>query len=113
MRDKFTVCGPAFSLMVRLAIVLSVGCWLTPLTVTLNVRVIILLLAVTVKVWLSLVAPDVMPDKFTVCGPAFSLMVRLAIVLSVGCWLTPLTVTLNVRVTILLLAPPSLTVTVI
>ena len=69
-------------------------------------------MAVTVSVWTSLVAPEVMPERLTVCRPAFSLMVRLASALSVGGWLTGLTVTVKVRETMLLLAPPSLTVTV-
>ena len=59
--------------------------------------------AVTVSVWFSLVAPEVMPDKFTVCRPAFSLMVRLPIAFNVGGWFTALTVTVKVRVMILLL----------
>ena len=53
-----------------------------------------------------------MPDKFTVCSPAFSFMARLLMAFNVGGWFTALTVTVKVRVTILLLAPPSLTVTV-
>ena len=53
-----------------------------------------------------------MPERLTVCRPAFSLMVTLASVLSVGAWLTGLTVTVKVRETTLLLVPPSLTVTV-
>ena len=53
-----------------------------------------------------------MPDKFTVCNPAFSLTVRLLIAFSVGGWFAALTVTVKVWVTMLLLAPPSLTVTV-
>ena len=68
--------------------------------------------AVTVSVWDSLVAPEVIPDRLTVCWPAFLLMVRSANVFSVGAWLTGLTVTVNVREKTLLLAPPSLTVTV-
>ena len=40
-------------------------------------------------------------------------MVTLASALSVGAWLTGLTVTAKVRETTLLLVPPSLTVTVI
>ena len=69
--------------------------------------------AVTVSVWDSLAAPEPMPERLTVCRPAFSLMVRLASALSVGAWLTGLTVTVKVREMMLLLAPPSLTVTVI
>ena len=54
-----------------------------------------------------------MPDRLTVCSPAFSLIVTLLIAFNVGAWFTGLTVTVKVRVTTLLLAPPSLTVTVI
>ena len=68
--------------------------------------------AVTVRVWDSLAAPEPMPARLTVCWPAFSLMVTLASAFSVGAWLTGLTVTVKVRETTLLLAPPSLTVTV-
>ena len=53
-----------------------------------------------------------MPERLTVCAPAFSLRVRLPIASSVGGWLTGLTVTVKARLTMLLLAPPSLTVTV-
>src|SRR5690606_13884463 len=68
--------------------------------------------AVTVKLWVSLVAPVVMPARFTVCSPAPSLIVRLASVFNVGALFTGLTVTVKVRVTILLLVLPSFTVTV-
>ena len=58
--------------------------------------------------------PAVMPVKFTVCEPAFSLIAAgSAITARVGAWLTGLTVTVKVRVTMLLLVPPSFTVTVI
>ena len=69
--------------------------------------------AVTVKVWFSFAAPEVMPLKFTVCAPAFSFALTLPIAFKVGVWFTELTFTVNVFVTMLLLAPPSLTVTVI
>src|SRR2546429_7387110 len=69
--------------------------------------------AVTVSVWTSLVAPELMPERFTVCGPASSLIERLARALSVGGSLTAFTVTVNVRVTVLLRGCPSSTVTVI
>src|SRR5437588_675516 len=69
--------------------------------------------AVTVSVWDSLVAPEVMPESETVCGPGFSLRVRLEIGLRVGGWFTQLTVTLKVRVTVLFVEAPSLTVTLI
>ena len=57
-------------------------------------------------------APELMPERLTVCNGAFSLRLRLARALSVGAWLTGLTVTVKVRETMLLLAPPSLTLTV-
>ena len=78
-----------------------------------GIRPVLLEVAVTVRVWDSLAAPEPMPERLTVWRPAFSLMVRLASVASVGAWLTGLTVTVKVRETTLLLAPPSLTVTVI
>src|SRR5882724_1358390 len=68
--------------------------------------------AVTVSVWFSLAAPAVMLARLTICGPAFSSRVKLPMGFNVGCWLTGLTVTLNVWETRLLLAAPSLTVTV-
>ncbi len=83
------------------------------MTVGFGMRPVLLEEAVTVSVCDSLVAPELMPARLTVCRPAFSLMVRLASELSVGAWLTGLTVTVKVRETTLLLAPPSLTVTVI
>ncbi len=67
--------------------------------------------AVTVRVWTSLLAPELIPERFTVCTPAFSLMVRLDRELRVGGWLTGFTVTVKDLVTVLLLAPPSFTVT--
>src|ERR1043166_1377412 len=73
---------------------------------------VLLEVAVTVRVWLSFVAPVVMPERFTVCWLAFWLMLRFDSAFSVGAWFTELTVTVNVRVTMLLLAPPSFTVTV-
>ena len=68
--------------------------------------------AVTVSVWDSLVAPALMPERLTVCRLAFSLTMTSASVSSVGTWLTGLTVTVKVCDVMLLLAPPSLTVTV-
>jgi len=78
-----------------------------------GIRPVLLEEAVTVRVWTSLVAPEVMPVRLTVWRPAFSLIVTLASALSVGGWLTGLTVTRKVREKTLLLVPPSLTVTVI
>ena len=83
------------------------------MTVGVGIRPVLLDEAVTVSVWDSLVAPEEMPDKLTVCWLAPSLIVRSVSVLSVGGWLTGLTVTVKVRDMTLLLAPPSLTVTVI
>jgi len=70
-------------------------------------------LAVTLSVWISLLAPELIPLKFTVCCPAPSFTVTLLIESRVGVWFTPLTVTVKLWVTTLLLTPPSLTVTVI
>src|SRR5215475_3867938 len=67
--------------------------------------------AVIVSVWFSLGAPELIPVKFTVCAELFSLTVRLAMGSNVGGTLTGLTVTVNDRTTVLLLVPPSLTVT--
>ena len=47
--------------------------------------------AVTVRVWDSLVAPAVMPERLTVWRLAFSLMVRLTSAFSVGGWLVSFT----------------------
>ena len=69
--------------------------------------------AVTVRVWISLEAPEVMPERLTVWGPAFSLRVRPAIGLSVGRALTGLTVTVKERIMVLLEAAPLSTMTVI
>src|SRR6266700_1293250 len=74
---------------------------------------VLLEVTVTVSVWVSLAAPEVIPERFTICSPAFSLMVRLASELRVGGWFTGLTVTVKAWVTMLLLVPPSLTLTVI
>ena len=75
------------------------------------IRLGLLELAVTTRVWTSLEAPELMPVRLTVCRPAFSLMVKLAIGSRVGGELTGLTVTVKERTTMLLLKPPSLTVT--
>ncbi len=40
--------------------------------------------AVTVSVWDSLVAPEEMPERLTVCGPELSAMVKLAKAARVG-----------------------------
>ena len=83
------------------------------MTVGLGMRAGLLELAVTVRVCDSLGAPELMPERFTVCKGAFSLRVRLARALSVGGWLTGLTVTVKDWEMMLLLVAPSLTVTVI
>ena len=83
------------------------------MTAGVGIRARLLEEAVTVSVWFSLVAPELMPDRLTVWRPTFSLTVTLASALSVGAWLTGLTVIVKARETMLLLAPPSLTVTVI
>ena len=82
------------------------------MTVGLGIRLVSLELAVTVRVWVWLVAPELMPERPTVWAGAFSLRDRLGKALRVGAWLTGLTMTRNERETMLLLAPPSLTVTV-
>jgi hypothetical protein len=66
------------------------------LTVGLGIKPGLLETAVTVSVWISLAAPEVMPDKFTVCSPAFLLMVKLLMAFNVGGWFTALTVTVKV-----------------
>ena len=83
------------------------------MTAGLGIKLGLLEEVVTASVWTSLAAPELIPDRLTVCKLAFSLRVTLASALSVGAWLTGLTVTVKVRETTLLLAPPSLTVTVI
>src|SRR5947209_4031698 len=65
------------------------------------------------KVSNSLVAPVVMPLRLTVCWAASSLRFNEAIAFSVGGSFTGLMVTVKARVTILLLAWLSLTLTVI
>ena len=82
------------------------------MTVGLGMRPGLLEVAVTVRVWFSLAAPEAMPDKVTDCSPASSLIVRLLSGASVGGSLRALTVTVKVRLTTLLIVPPSFTVTV-
>src|SRR5437762_2936104 len=69
--------------------------------------------AVTLRVWTWLEAPELIPERLTVCGPAFSSIVRLLIGYGGGEELTGLTVTVKERTTVLLLKPPLLTVTAI
>src|SRR3974390_3042484 len=83
------------------------------MTVGLGIKLVLPEVAVTVRTWFSLVAPEEMPVKLTVWRPAFSLRIRLLMGFNVGGWLTGTTVTVKDWVTMLLLAPPSLTVTVI
>src|ERR1043166_91209 len=72
----------------------------------------LLLLAVIVRVWFSLGAPEVMPESGMVCSPASSLIGATVIGFKVGGSFTGLIVTVNVRVIVLLEGWPSLTVTV-
>ena len=69
--------------------------------------------AVTERVWFSLVAPEDMPLRFTVLAAEFSSTVMLLRAARVGGSLTGFTVTVKVRETTLFEVPPSLTVTVI
>src|SRR6516164_7283841 len=78
-----------------------------------GIRLGLLETAETTSVWPEPL-PPLMPDKFTVWRPAFSLIVKLGIGRGPpGERLTGLTVTVKDWETILLLAPPLLTVTVI
>ena len=52
-----------------------------------GINPVLLELAVTVSVCVSLVAPVEMPERFTDCALASSLIVTLASALSVGAWL--------------------------
>src|SRR5882672_1807578 len=69
--------------------------------------------AVTTKVWLSFGAPELIPVRLTNWAGESSGMLGLPIGSSVGGSFTGLTVTVKVRVTMLLEPPPSLMVTVI
>ena len=62
--------------------------------------------------WVLHEAPDETPDRLTVWTPAFSATVTLPRALSVGASFTGLTVTVKLRVKVLLAAWPSFTVTV-
>src|SRR5438132_386267 len=66
-------------------------------------------MAMTLSVWLSLAAPELMPESETVCAPASSLMERLLIGLRVGGSFTGSTVSTK---EVLALLTPSVTVTV-
>src|SRR5437764_399062 len=84
----------------------------------LGIKFWLLLVPTMFSVWFVSPRPAEMPARLIVCGPAFSRIAGgLAIGLSVGAWLTGLTVTLKVRVKVLtppLAVPPlSITVTVI
>ena len=72
-----------------------------------------MLVAVIVRVCDSFAAPEEIPVRGTNCRPESSTSVRLEIVSSVGGSLTALTVTVKLRVTMLLEVPPSSIVTVI
>src|SRR5258706_3414115 len=69
--------------------------------------------AVTVNVWFSLGAPELIPVRLTVCCPESSSIARSGISLSVGGSFTGVTFTVNERDTILFDVPPSFTRTVI
>src|SRR5262249_3094865 len=69
--------------------------------------------AVTDKVCCSFAAPELIPDRPAVCKPAFSLIVTVTIGLTILSLHDAFTISVNDRVMILLLVPPSLTVTVI
>jgi hypothetical protein len=78
---------------------------------------LLLALAVTRSLRVVLVVPELMPVKVILCNPAPTLRTRLLTGSNVGnefveLVFTALSVMLKVRVTMLLLAPPSLTVTV-
>src|SRR5689334_5782429 len=69
--------------------------------------------AVTESVWVSLAAPEEIPERLTVWAPLFSLMLRLDSVSYVGAWLIEFSALALHGALLFLLAPPSLTVTVI
>src|SRR5438874_2221931 len=76
-------------------------------------RVGLLEVAVTLRIWLSLPAPLEIPVRFNVCAGLLAFKVMLSIASRVGASFTEFTVTWNVLVTILFEVPPSFTVTVI
>src|SRR6266581_1351591 len=78
----------------------------------LGMIVVSLELAVTIRVCVSFVAPEVIPFRFTVWLVASSPIVSGLIGSNVGGSLTGLTVTVKVRCTTLFEPAPSLTVTV-
>src|SRR5438093_597762 len=82
------------------------------MTVGLGIKLVLPDVAVTVSVCASLAAPAPIPERFTVWLAAFSLSATSLMGFNVGGSFTGLTVTVKARVTTLLLAPPSLTVTV-
>src|SRR5258706_16105378 len=53
-------------------------------TVGFGIRPVLLEPAVTVSVWFSLAAPELMPERFTVCCPAFWLIQILFSAFNVG-----------------------------
>ena len=84
-----------------------------------GIKAVLLLVAVTLRVCPVLPGPTPIPDKFTVCSAVvFSRTVGLTVIgLSVGAWLTGVTVTVKVRENVtmppLAVLPLSVTVTVI
>ena len=77
------------------------------MTVGLGIKPGLLEMAVTVSVWFSLVAPEEIPARTTVCSPASSLMFRLAMGLRVGASFHGVTV--SVKLWLALPPLPSLT----
>ena len=71
-----------------------------------------LAVAVTVSVWLSFAAPELMPDREMVCRAALMRRERLPSAFSVGALLTAPTVTVKERLVTLFCDCPSFTVTV-
>src|SRR2546430_272679 len=69
--------------------------------------------AVTLRIWVSLVAPEETPDKFTVWAAAFFLIDTAPTEICAVALHAALPISVNVREMVLLAVPPSLTVTVI
>src|SRR2546429_20804 len=68
--------------------------------------------AVTVRIWASLVAPEEIPDRFTVWAAAFSSIVIFFKAFGVGVGFTAFPVPVYAHEMVLFAVPPSLTVTV-
>src|SRR5579862_6523471 len=78
-----------------------------------GIRAGLLQTAVTDSVGFPLVEPEVIPLRLTVCKPAFWATTRSLRRSMVGGFSTGLTVTMKERMTVLLTAAPSSTITVI